>query len=85
MLMKEARQRWDERDAEGALALLKRARAAGGGPPAYVLSAVILMSQGKAEEAERTLAEVLKLDPENAEAKKLLTFTQKQLAERGYE
>jgi serine/threonine-protein kinase len=84
-LMREARQRWDEQDAEGALAVLKQARAAGGGPPAYVLSAVILMSQGKAEEAERTLAEALKLDPENAEAKKLLTFTQKQLAERGHE
>jgi hypothetical protein len=84
-LIKEARQRWDEQDAEGALALLKRARAAGGGPPAYVLAAVILMSQGKAQDAERTLTEVLRLDPENAEAKRLLSFTQKQLAERGHE
>jgi serine/threonine-protein kinase len=84
-LIREARERWDDRDAEGALALLKRARTAGAGAPANVLSAVILMSQGKAEEAERTLVEALRLDPENSEARKLLTFTQKQLAERGHE
>jgi len=76
-LVQQAHVLWEDHDDfNGALALLRRAQAAGGGAPAYVLAAAILIDQGRRDEAQRNLVEALRLDPQNAQAKKLLPVAQ---------
>lgn len=75
-LMRQAHVLWEDHDFDGALALLHRAEVAGGGAPAYVFAAAILIDRGKRDEAQRNLVEALRLDPQNAQAKKLLPVAQ---------
>ena len=75
-LIQQAQALWEDHDTDGALALLRKARSSGGGAAAYVLSAAILIDEHRRQEAQRDLAEALRLDPENARAKKLLPLTQ---------
>jgi hypothetical protein len=76
-LIQQAHVLWEDHDDfNGALALLHRAEAAGGGAPAYVFAAAILIDQGRKDEAQRNLIEALRLDPQNALAKKLLPVAQ---------
>jgi Flp pilus assembly protein TadD len=75
-LIQQAHVLWEDHEFNGALALLHRAEAAGGGAPAYVFAAAILIDQGRKDEAQRNLVEALRLDPQNAQAKKLIPVAQ---------
>lgn len=71
-LLKQARERWDTDDVDGALVLAKQAAAAGGGADAHVLIGTVLLKKKQRREAEREFEEALRLNPENGKASKLL-------------
>jgi hypothetical protein len=82
-LVRDAQDRWDRGDAAAAKGLLRRARAAGAGAPAHVVLGAILMSENALPEAERELAEAVRLEPGDTQAKNLLAVVREKIAERG--
>jgi Flp pilus assembly protein TadD len=75
-MLKEARERWDNDDVDGALVLARSAAAArGGGAEAHVLIGTLLLKKGQRPEAEKEFKEALRLDPSNGKASRLLRLT----------
>jgi tetratricopeptide (TPR) repeat protein len=75
-MLKEARERWDNDDVDGALVLARSAAAArGGGAEAHVLIGTLLLKKGQRPEAEKEFKEALRLDPSNGKASRLLQLT----------
>jgi len=75
-MLKEARERWDNDDVDGALVLARSAAAAhGGGAEAHVLIGTLLLKKGQRPEAENEFKEALRLDPSNGKASRLLRLT----------
>jgi serine/threonine protein kinase len=75
-MLKEARERWDNDDVDGALVLARNAAAAhGGGAEAHVLIGTLLLKKGQRPEAEKEFKEALRLDPSNGKASRLLRLT----------
>jgi tetratricopeptide (TPR) repeat protein len=76
VMLKEARERWDNDDVDGALVLARSAAAArGGGAEAHVLIGTLLLKKGQRPEAEKEFKEALRLDPSNGKASRLLRLT----------
>jgi serine/threonine protein kinase len=79
-LLAEAQDTWDRGNTTRAIALAKSAIASGAGAPGHVLLGAILLNSNK-HEAERELAEAVRLDPQNRQAKNLLALAQQKIAE----
>ncbi len=82
-LLHEASDRFDDGHTAEALALARRAAAAGGGAPAHALLGYIYMSQGQLADAERELALTVRLNPRDAEAVKRLADVRRARTEQG--
>ncbi len=67
-LLKDASDRFDDGKLADAIALARRAAALGGGAPAHALLGHIYMSQGALDQAERELAQAVRMDPRDTEA-----------------
>ncbi len=79
-LLNEAQSSWDRGNTQRAIALAKNAIAAGAGAPGHLLLGAILLNSNK-HEAERELAEAVRLDPQNRQARNLLSLAQQKIAE----
>jgi eukaryotic-like serine/threonine-protein kinase len=79
-LLTAAQESWDRGNTPRAIALAKNAIAAGSGAAGHLLLGAILLSSNK-REAERELAEAVRLDPQNRQAKNLLALAQQKIAE----
>jgi len=74
-LLKQARERWDTDDVDGALSLAKRAAERGGGSDAHVLIGTVLLKKEHPRDAEREFQEALRLNPGNEKASRLLRLS----------
>ena len=82
-LLRSANDRFDDGHAAEATALARRAVAAGAGAPAHALLGYISMSRGNLANAERELAEAVRMNPRDGEAAKRLADVRRARAEQG--
>jgi len=80
--LRRAREKWDAGDVRGALLLARQAAANGAAIEAHVLIGTLLLKLGQPTEAERELNAVLRQDPGNQKAARLLELARKQGARR---
>jgi hypothetical protein len=81
-LLREANDRWERGDSPGAYTLAREALAAGAGAPAHVLLGALLINMRNYAAAEPELATAVRLDPRNAEARRMLALLHRTSAER---
>jgi hypothetical protein len=79
-LLNEAQASWDRGNTTRAIALARNAIAAGAGAPGHLLLGAILLNANR-HEAERELAEAVRLDPQNRQATNLLSLAQQKITE----
>jgi serine/threonine protein kinase len=79
-LLASAQESWDRGNTSRATSLARNAIAAGAGAAGHLLLGAILLNSNK-REAERELAEAVRLDPQNKQAKNLLALAQQKIAE----
>ena len=81
-LLRQANDLWERGNTPGAYALARQAVAAGAGAPAHVLLGALLINMKNYAAAEPELATAARLDPRNAEARRMLALLRKTAAER---
>jgi hypothetical protein len=81
-LLHEANGLWERGNTPGAYALAREAQAAGAGAPAHVLLGALLINMKNFVAAEPELATAVRLDPRNAEARRLLALLHRTGTER---
>jgi Flp pilus assembly protein TadD len=81
-LLREANDLWERGNTAGAYALAREALAAGAGAPAHVLLGALLINMQNYAAAEPELATAVRLDPRNAEARRMLALLHRTSAER---
>jgi eukaryotic-like serine/threonine-protein kinase len=81
-LLRQANDLWERGDSSGAYALAREALAAGAGAPAHVLLGALLVNMQNYAAAEPELATAVRLDPRNAEARRMLALLHRTSAER---
>jgi hypothetical protein len=81
-LLREANDLWERGNTTGAYALAREALAAGAGAPGHVLLGALLINMQNYAAAEPELATAVRLDPRNAEARRMLTLLHRISAER---
>jgi serine/threonine protein kinase len=80
-LLAQANELWIKGNVQGAMTRAHEAEAAGAGAPAHILLGMVLMNRQDFEAAEPELREALRLDPQNADAERLLALLRKSVAE----
>jgi tetratricopeptide (TPR) repeat protein len=80
-LLREANNLWERGNTPGAYALARQAVAAGAGAPAHVLLGALLINMKNYAAAEPELATATRLDPHNAEARRMLALLDRTAAE----
>ena len=80
-LLREANNLWERGNTPGAYALARQAVAAGAGAPAHVLLGALLINMKNYAAAEPELATAARLDPHNAEARRMLALLDRTAAE----
>ena len=73
-LLGEAQDNFDRGDLAIALTLARNAARDGAGRPAYILIGTIMMNERRYDQAERAFTEAVRLDPEDAQAARLLAM-----------
>jgi serine/threonine protein kinase len=73
-LLRQANDLWERGNSPGAYALARQALAAGAGAPAHVLLGTLLINMRNYAAAEPELATAVRLDPRNAEARRMLAL-----------
>ncbi|HEX3903142.1 MAG TPA: serine/threonine-protein kinase [Polyangia bacterium] len=81
-LLRRANDLWERGETTSAYALARQALAAGAGAPAHVLLGTLLIGMRNYGAAEPELEAATRLDPRNAEARRLLALLHKTAAER---
>ena len=81
-LLRQANDLWERGNTPGAYALARKAVAEGAGAPAHVLLGALLINMKNYAAAEPELATAARLDPRNAEARRMLALLRKTAAER---
>jgi len=81
-LLRQANDLWERGNTPGAYALARQAVAEGAGAPAHVLLGALLINMKNYAAAEPELATATRLDPRNAEARRMLALLRKTAAER---
>jgi serine/threonine protein kinase len=81
-LLLQANDLWERGNTSGAYALARQALAAGAGAPAHILLGTLLINMRNYAAAEPELATAVRLDPRNAEARRMLALLQKTTAEQ---
>jgi Flp pilus assembly protein TadD len=81
-LLREANDLWERGNTAGAYTLAREALAAGAGPQAHVLLGALLINMKNYAAAEPELATAVRLDPRNAEARRMLALLHRISAER---
>jgi Flp pilus assembly protein TadD len=81
-LLREANDLWERGNTAGAYTLAREALAAGAGAQAHVLLGALLINMKNFTAAEPELATAVRLDPRNAEARRMLALLHKISAER---
>ena len=81
-LLRQANDLWERGNTPGAYALARKAVAEGAGAPAHVLLGALLINMKNYAAAEPELATASRLDPRNAEARRMLALLRKTAAER---
>jgi serine/threonine-protein kinase len=81
-LLREANDLWERGNTAGAYTLAREALAAGAGAPAHVLLGALLINMKNFTAAEPELATAVRLDPRNAEARRMLALLHRISAER---
>ena len=81
-VLRQANDLWERGNTPGAYALARRAVAEGAGAPAHVLLGALLINMKNYAAAEPELATAARLDPRNAEARRMLALLRKTAAER---
>ena len=76
-VLRNARESWDVGDIGGALLLAREAAAKGAGPEAHILVGTLLLKRGERAEAQRELDGVLRQDPGNQKAARLLELARR--------
>ncbi len=80
-LLRQANDLWERGNTRGAYALARQAVAAGAGAPAHVLLGALLINMKNYAAAEPELATAARLDPRNAEARRMLALLDRTAAE----
>ena len=80
-LLRQANDLWERGNTPGAYALARQAVAAGAGAPAHVLLGALLINMKNYAAAEPELATAARLDPRNAEARRMLALLDRTAAE----
>jgi hypothetical protein len=80
-LLRRANDLWERGNSPGAYALARQAVAAGAGAPAHVLLGALLINMKNYAAAEPELATAARLDPRNAEARRMLALLDRTAAE----
>jgi eukaryotic-like serine/threonine-protein kinase len=80
-LLRQANDLWERGNTPGAYALARQAVAAGAGAPAHVLLGALLINMKNYTAAEPELATAARLDPRNAEARRMLALLDRTAAE----
>jgi len=80
-LLRQANDLWERGNTTGAYALARQAVAAGAGAPAHVLLGALLINMKNYAAAEPELATAARLDPRNAEARRMLALLDRTAAE----
>ncbi|HSY41581.1 MAG TPA: serine/threonine-protein kinase, partial [Polyangia bacterium] len=80
-LLRQANDLWERGNTPAAYALARRAVAAGAGAPAHVLLGALLINMKNYAAAEPELATAARLDPRNAEARRMLALLDRTAAE----
>jgi serine/threonine protein kinase len=81
-MLRQANDLWERGNTPGAYALARQAVAEGAGAPAHVLLGALLINMKNYAAAEPELATAARLDPHNAEARRMLALLHKTAAER---
>ncbi len=81
-LLRQANDLWERGNTPGAYALARKAVAEGAGAPAHVLLGALLINMKNYAAAEPELATAARLDPRNAEARRMLALLRKTADER---
>ncbi len=80
-VLRQANDLWERGNTPGAYALARRAVAEGAGAPAHVLLGALLINMKNYAAAEPELATAARLDPRNAEARRMLALLDRTAAE----
>jgi serine/threonine protein kinase len=80
-LLRQANDLWERGNTPGAYALARQALAAGAGAPAHVLLGALLINMKNYSAAKPELATAARLDPRNAEARRMLALLDRTAAE----
>ena len=80
-LLRQANNLWERGNTPGAYTLARQAVAAGAGAPAHVLLGALLINMKNYAAAEPELATAARLDPHNAEARRMLALLDRTAAE----
>ncbi|HEY6477662.1 MAG TPA: serine/threonine-protein kinase [Polyangia bacterium] len=81
-LLRESNDLWERGNTSSAYALAREALAAGAGAPAHALMGALLINMQNYAAAEPELATAVRLDPRNAEARRMLALLHRINAER---
>ncbi len=81
-LLRQANDLWERGNVSGAYALAREALAAGAGAPAHALLGALLINMQNYAAAEPELATAVRLDPRNAEARRMLALLHRTSAEQ---
>jgi serine/threonine-protein kinase len=81
-LLRQANDVWERGNTPAAYTLARQALAAGAGTPAHVLLGTLLINMRSYAAAETELATAVRLDPRNAEARRMLALLHKTASER---